>query len=665
MISVLASALAAAHAHAATIAVDPAGTNGVGCGVVVAPPCRTIAYAIGTRAQNGDTVAIDASGTPYAEGNLVTTKNISITGTAGSTILAGDGNGAHTTLNLTATKPVTISGLTFRSSSAQSAPELQTSGPVTVATVRFDSAKLTSAQHGQAELLGSAAGVPTLSNADFSGKSAAGAVAFVVQGTDTQLATVHDVTQDGSYLGQVSAAIDQAQATRLDVTLVPGAGGPELDGEATLSDSRIHGDGANNPVGAYTSPLNFVTGYAFTDHLQTFRDDVFTGLGLAIDEYGSGVSGETVTTEGNRISAPNGFLVGFDSPVTHVSTHDTIYSANPISVHYNGVARVNESYLGGPVYLQTTGASCTSTGSVVSAPAGPGTCGAIALSQDPGFVDAANGDFHLKPNSPLIDAGIPSDPSTVLPDGKLRTLDGNADGIARSDAGWDEYAPVPETFIDTGPGATMTGQPIAFTFHSTTAQTSFRCVLDRGTPAPCDSGNFTSAALSAGNHTFSVAASIAGNTDPTPATITFTLSPPTGPTPSPVLSYVMLSPSRFAVARSATATSAAARRKLGRQRPHAGSTIQYQLNTLASLTLTITHTTRTTCKHGTKKVRCTVVIRDGVLTRKRRAQGAGIIPFTGRIGTRALAKGTYSLRVIATDPLGRRSNTAKASFELV
>lgn len=59
------------------------------------------------------------------------------------------------------------------------------------------------------------------------------------------------------------------------------------------------------------------------------------------------------------------------------------------------------------------------------------------ISGDPGFMDPANGDYHLAKGSPCVDAG--DDSAMDLPaidlDGKPRIHDGNGDGIAHVDLG--------------------------------------------------------------------------------------------------------------------------------------------------------------------------------------------------------------------------------------
>jgi polysaccharide biosynthesis protein PslG len=81
----------------------------------------------------------------------------------------------------------------------------------------------------------------------------------------------------------------------------------------------------------------------------------------------------------------------------------------------------------------------------------------------------------------------------------------------------------PETRIDSGPSGTTNASP-SFTFSSSEPNSSFECVLDSGAWSPCTSPK-SYQGLATGGHSFQVRATdLAGNTDPTPASRSFTVT---------------------------------------------------------------------------------------------------------------------------------------------
>ena len=60
------------------------------------------------------------------------------------------------------------------------------------------------------------------------------------------------------------------------------------------------------------------------------------------------------------------------------------------------------------------------------------------MSVDPVFASAATGDYHLRANSPLIDAGVNGISMAPDVDGDVRPFDGDENGTAKVDIGFDE-----------------------------------------------------------------------------------------------------------------------------------------------------------------------------------------------------------------------------------
>jgi uncharacterized repeat protein (TIGR01451 family) len=90
------------------------------------------------------------------------------------------------------------------------------------------------------------------------------------------------------------------------------------------------------------------------------------------------------------------------------------------------------------------------------------------LSVDPGFVNAAAGDYHLRYSSPLVDAGQNEGAPAADFEGDKRPLDGNLDTLFQTDIGADEFVPAPALDLNlTVPALAQVGQTLAYTIHLT------------------------------------------------------------------------------------------------------------------------------------------------------------------------------------------------------
>jgi hypothetical protein len=76
----------------------------------------------------------------------------------------------------------------------------------------------------------------------------------------------------------------------------------------------------------------------------------------------------------------------------------------------------------------------------------------VSNAGDAGFVDAAGGDYHLLPSSPLLDAGDPATAQGLDLDDNPLVADGDGDGVARRDLGASELQLAPAGGGDAGGG---------------------------------------------------------------------------------------------------------------------------------------------------------------------------------------------------------------------
>jgi len=144
--------------------------------------------------------------------------------------------------------------------------------------------------------------------------------------------------------------------------------------------------------------------------------------------------------------------------------------------------------------------------------------------------------------------------------------------------------------------------------------------------------------------------------------------PPAVDTTRPVVSALSFAPRTFRVAKAATATSAAAKKKAKKRAP-AGTKLRFTLSETAAVRIAVERSTvgrrsGKTCVKETARLRrakakrCARYVAAGTLTRAAKA-GRVTVAFSGRIGRRALARGSYRVALTATDAAGNR--TAKAA----
>ena len=142
-----------------------------------------------------------------------------------------------------------------------------------------------------------------------------------------------------------------------------------------------------------------------------------------------------------------------------------------------------------------------------------------------------------------------------------------------------------------------------------------------------------------------------------------------GDTTAPVLSRLRLSPRAF---RSASAITAAAARSATRRAR--GSKIRFELSERANVALSILRRTTgrrvgASCKPLTPAARnrrpCTRYAVAGSLRRASLAAGANSIAFSGRLGTRRLATGSYRVLARPVDAAGNRGAQRAATFRIV
>jgi hypothetical protein len=307
-----------------------------------------------------------------------------------------------------------------------------------------------------------------------------------------------------------------------NVTLIAGAENATVDQNAFADDGV-----ANDQAG-----VSIAAGVAGSPSIRSNR---FLGLERGID-----VKGTAGAELASNVIARGGTGVSIDTGTVDASNLTVAENTTDVSLG-TGTLNLDSSIVQDPID-DAAGGTCNiiySAGPAI----GMGSCEFQLSNTNPGFVDPANGDYHLTAGSPLIDVGNPALPSGLDLDLESRGVDGNCDGTEVRDVGADELAvdcppppdpppppPPPPPAKDTAPPETsidrkkVGGRTVVFRFSSSEQGSTFLCRLDRKPYRSCESPTRYQR-LDDGRHTFRVKArDAAGNEDAQPARKRFRIS---------------------------------------------------------------------------------------------------------------------------------------------
>ena len=320
------------------------------------------------------------------------------------------------------------------------------------------------------------------------------------------------------------------------------------------------------------------------------------------------------------------------------------------------------------------------------------------LDADPRFVDSDHGNYHVFAHSPVVDAGGPCDAlclTTVDMAGLQPPIDGDGDGTGTRDIGAFEYGHRAPEAVPSARARSVAAHAAAPFDGSASSdpddgdRLSYAWSFDDGGTAV--GPVVTHAFATPGLHQAALTVTDPTGLSSTGITYIQIVAEPLAPqspgathrTP-PIVSGLAFSPSSFAVGPRPTAVSAGTQRNVsrrgdrrraskghGKRTTAIGTTIRFNLTTTSTVTIAIAHIVNGRRSHGrcvasARRGRaCTLMTPAGTITRRAVRAGQVSFAFSGRIGTKALAPGTYVATVTAKNTVGTRSRAASARFTIV
>jgi len=218
----------------------------------------------------------------------------------------------------------------------------------------------------------------------------------------------------------------------------------------------------------------------------------------------------------------NGVVIGTDTTSPYsitwnsTSTADGLVSiaARAVDPSNNAATTTNSS-----VTVDNTPPNTTITSGPTGSVASTTASFSFTATETSTFSCSLDGGAFSNCASPVSYTGLAGGAHTF----QVRATDtaGNADATPASQS-WTVIVP-PDTMITAGPTGTVTTTSASFSFTSTITGSTFACSLDGAAFSTCTSPtSYTN--LTNGSHTFQVAATAQGITDPTPASRTWTIN---------------------------------------------------------------------------------------------------------------------------------------------